>query len=287
MNKKVKILISILTFLIVIVTILIMFGKNDSNNQKSDIKNDKKETKKDIKQEEKEQDKNNETETKTEEKEKEKNITYKNNIKTEVIKYKTIKNNDPTLENNREVVDINGSNGERTTISLEKYEDNKLIETSVITTYKSKEVTNKIVRVGTKTGPLKTKKTEKKQEEIDFKTKVEYDASLPKGEEKIKQQGKKGLKEITEEITFEDSKEVSRKTISEKVIRKPIDKIIVKGTKSANKKTKTFNTASEARTWAESEIDKPSSPFYKGSFTITEFKDADNNLKYSAELRSK
>ena len=78
-------------------------------------------------------------------------------------------------------------------------------------------------------------KTEKKtmtvKEAIKYTTKEEKDPTLKQGERKIKQQGTDGEKEIIYEETYKDSVFVSKKKISENIIKKPIDEIILVGTK--------------------------------------------------------
>ena len=52
---------------------------------------------------------------------------------------------------------------------------------------------------------------------------------LPKGEEKVVQEGVDGYTEVTYEVTYEDGEEVDREEIDRKVIA-PIDEIINVGT---------------------------------------------------------
>lgn len=76
-------------------------------------------------------------------------------------------------------------------------------------------------------------------EEIPFETKEEDDPSLEKGKTTIKQEGKVGSKEVTYKITYQDEQEVSRKEVSEKTVTKPIDKIVLIGTKGKEAETTT------------------------------------------------
>ncbi|WP_193708339.1 C40 family peptidase [Alkalibaculum sporogenes] len=70
------------------------------------------------------------------------------------------------------------------------------------------------------------------QEAIAFETENENSSSLYTGETKVKQEGKKGEKEITKEITYLNGAIDSQKVIDEKVITKPTKKIVLVGTKS-------------------------------------------------------
>lgn len=75
------------------------------------------------------------------------------------------------------------------------------------------------------------KKVETRDEEIAFSTTEKEDNTLIIGVEQIAQEGKNGKKQIVTEVTLENGIEVSRKTVSDRVIEEPVDKIIAKGTK--------------------------------------------------------
>ncbi len=68
-------------------------------------------------------------------------------------------------------------------------------------------------------------------EEIDFETVEKEDDDLDWKKKKVKQEGEKGEKEIIYEITYTNGKETNRKKISSKVVKKPVDEIVVVGTK--------------------------------------------------------
>ncbi len=75
------------------------------------------------------------------------------------------------------------------------------------------------------------KKTETKEKEISFKEVVKKDPELDYGRERIVQEGKNGLKEEEYQIIYENGKEVKRILLSERVIKEPVNKIIIRGTK--------------------------------------------------------
>lgn len=74
-------------------------------------------------------------------------------------------------------------------------------------------------------------KTETYTEEITYKTEQRHDASLDKGQTRIKQVGKNGQREVLIEVSYTNNKETSRKIISTTVIEEPINEIILVGTK--------------------------------------------------------
>ncbi len=69
------------------------------------------------------------------------------------------------------------------------------------------------------------------REEIDFEVIEKKDKKLSWRKKKIKQEGKKGLREVRYLVIYKNGKEVERKKISTEIIRKPQDEIIVMGTK--------------------------------------------------------
>ncbi|QWC24779.1 DUF348 domain-containing protein [Bacillus haikouensis] len=75
------------------------------------------------------------------------------------------------------------------------------------------------------------KVTDVVEEPTDFTVVSRKDSALSKGKEKIVQEGKKGLVEKKYEIVKENGKEVSRKLVSENVVKESQDKIVNVGTK--------------------------------------------------------
>ena len=75
-------------------------------------------------------------------------------------------------------------------------------------------------------------KEETKTEEVDFKTEEQYSDSMASGESKVTQEGVKGEKEVTYKVKYVDGKEDSRESISEKVTKEPVNKIVTYGSAS-------------------------------------------------------
>ena len=74
-------------------------------------------------------------------------------------------------------------------------------------------------------------KTVKEREPIAFETKTEYSSELYRGESKEKVAGVDGEKEITYEVVYVNGKQEKKTAVSEKVIKEPVDQVIVEGTK--------------------------------------------------------
>lgn len=73
-------------------------------------------------------------------------------------------------------------------------------------------------------------KNKKVKETIDFSTEEQQSSSLNLGETQVTQEGVNGEKEITYKVKYVDGKETSKKKISEKVTKEPVNKIVTVGT---------------------------------------------------------
>ncbi|MGM0754505.1 MAG: ubiquitin-like domain-containing protein [Bacillota bacterium] len=100
--------------------------------------------------------------------------------------------------------------------------DSDRVEPSLDKVVKANDVVN-VVRV--------EKVTDVVEETKDFTVISKKDSDLSKGKEKVVQEGKNGLIEKKFEVVKENGKEVSRKLVSEKVVKESQDKIINVGTK--------------------------------------------------------
>ncbi|SEQ06346.1 peptidoglycan DD-metalloendopeptidase family protein [Piscibacillus halophilus] len=78
---------------------------------------------------------------------------------------------------------------------------------------------------------------EKSEEEsINYKTVTKNTKTLDKGESKVDQEGKKGVKEITYRVTTKNNEVIKKEKIDEEVIKEPQDEIILKGTREVPSK---------------------------------------------------
>lgn len=92
---------------------------------------------------------------------------------------------------------------------------------------------------------------------IDFKTVIKKDNDTLKSQSKVSQNGVKGEKNISINVTYENGKEVTRKVIKETLVKKPQNKIIVQGTlatitfsrgDSSQSSKKVLNVSSNSKT---------------------------------------
>lgn len=77
------------------------------------------------------------------------------------------------------------------------------------------------------------------KEKVDYDTKIEYDKNMYKTEKRVKVKGSKGESEILAKITKHNGIVVEKEILEEKIIEKPVDELIVKGTKEVPKTTAT------------------------------------------------
>ena len=73
-------------------------------------------------------------------------------------------------------------------------------------------------------------KIEKKVEPIEFATEIKKDSSLKEGHRKVVQEGTAGEKEINIKVVYKNGKEVLREVVEEKVVKKPVTRVIALGT---------------------------------------------------------
>lgn len=69
------------------------------------------------------------------------------------------------------------------------------------------------------------------KETIAYKTETKEDASMPKGEEKVSQEGVNGERLVHYIITKQNGSETAKEVLIEKIIKEPVNEIIIKGTK--------------------------------------------------------
>lgn len=80
-----------------------------------------------------------------------------------------------------------------------------------------------------------TYKTETRTESIPYSTTTRKDSSMKKGQTKVVRSGVNGQKKVTYKVTYVDGKEESRKVISSKTVKSPVNKIVKAGTKAGKR----------------------------------------------------
>ena len=135
---------------------------------------------------------------------------------------------DDTLAEGEQVVDQQGELGNEVSTSTQKLVDGKPSGDPTVTTERTKEPTEQIIRVGTKTAGQTVNSVEA---EIPFPTRIVYDPTLAPGEQKVTQEGKPGTKKVTVTQPVENSQPNSEATSTEEILEEPTEQIIAVGTK--------------------------------------------------------
>ena len=154
---------------------------------------------------------------------------------TQPIPFKTVKQDDATLDKGVEKEKTAGVEGVKTITYKAKFKENK--EVANTRTKVKEEVTkqpvNKVVLVGTKPVVTEVEKEFTETQPIPFETTKEDDATLDKGVEKEKTAGVEGVKIITYKAKFKENKEVAntRTKVKEEVTKQPVNKVVLVGTK--------------------------------------------------------
>ena len=170
---------------------------------------------------------------------------------TEVVPFETIEQPDATLPKGQTKVVQEGVNGEQIVFSevatIDGKETSKVIKTSI-----TKQPVNRVIAVGTKEEvaptPVVTPTTQITPTEgekapsvvkpevtvttevVPFGTTEQLDATLPKGQTKVVQEGANGERTILTEVTTVDGKQTS-KVLENTITKQPVNKVIAIGTK--------------------------------------------------------
>ena len=154
---------------------------------------------------------------------------------TEAVPFKTVKEEDATLDKGVEKEKTAGVEGVKTITYKAKFKDGKEVENTrtKVKEEVTKQPVNKVVLVGTKPVVTEVEKEFTETEAVPFETVKEEDATLDKGVEKEKTAGEAGEKTITYKAKFKDGKEVenTRTKVKEEVTKQPVNKVVLVGTK--------------------------------------------------------
>ena len=173
---------------------------------------------------------------------------------TEAVPFKTIEQPDATLPKGQTKVVQEGINGEQIVFSevttVDGKSTSKVIKSSI-----TKQPVDKVIAVGTreevaptpvvtpttpttKVTPSEGEKTPSvvkpevvtSTEVVPFKTITQNDATLPKGQTKVVQEGANGERTTLTEVTTVDGKQTSR-ILENTITKQPVNKVIAVGTK--------------------------------------------------------
>ena len=161
-------------------------------------------------------------------------ITTQTERRTAVINFKTIEENDSTLDAGKTSIKQTGVNGQQTITYTVTYTDGRETSRVEVSRTTTRQPVDQIVLIGTKKvdgKPVITTKTETKTETIAFKTIHENDNTLEVGKTAVKQEGQNGVLTITYTVTLTDGVETSRVERSRTRTTEPVNRIVLVGTK--------------------------------------------------------
>ena len=163
-------------------------------------------------------------------------ITTKTEKRTAVINFKTIEENDSTLDAGKTSIKQTGVNGQQTITYTVTYTDGRETSRVEVSRTTTRQPVDQIVLIGTKKvdgKPVITTKTETKTETIAFTTIHENDNTLEVGKTAVKQEGQNGVLTITYTVTLTDGVVTNRVETSRTTTRQPVNRIVLVGTKES------------------------------------------------------
>ncbi|MGQ7363257.1 G5 domain-containing protein, partial [Streptococcus suis] len=160
-------------------------------------------------------------------------ITTEEVTETEAIPYETIRENDPTLEEGKEVVSVAGKAGVRTIVytvtKTDGVETSRVVKSDSVTT----PAVNEVIKVGTKKAPVITTEEVTETEAVAYEIVREDDPTLEEGKEVVSVAGKAGVRTIVYTVTKTDGVETGREVKSDVVTTPAVNEVIKVGTKKA------------------------------------------------------
>ncbi|MFH6622620.1 G5 domain-containing protein [Streptococcus suis] len=184
-------------------------------------------------------------------------ITTEEVTETEAIPYETVRENDPTLEEGKEVVSVAGKAGVRTIVytvtKTDGVETGREVKSDVVTT----PAVNEVIKVGTKKVPVITTEEVTETEAVPYETVREDDPTLEEGKEVVSVAGKAGVRTIVYTVTKTDGVETGREVKSDVVTTPAVNEVIKVGTKKAPVITTEEVTETEAVAYETVREDDP------------------------------
>ncbi|HEM4665293.1 TPA: G5 domain-containing protein [Streptococcus suis] len=160
-------------------------------------------------------------------------ITLEEETETKAVPYETVRENDPTLEEGKEVVSVAGKAGVRTIVytvtKTDGVETSRVVKSDSITT----PAVNEVIKVGTKKAPVITTEEVTETKAVPYETVRENDPTLEEGKEVVSVAGKAGVRTIVYTVTKTDGVETSRVVKSDSITTPAVNEVIKVGTKKA------------------------------------------------------
>ncbi|MBL6440036.1 G5 domain-containing protein [Streptococcus suis] len=184
-------------------------------------------------------------------------ITTEEVTETKAVPYETVRENDPTLEEGKEVVSVAGKAGVRTIVytvtKTDGVETSRVVKSDSVTT----PAVNEVIKVGTKKAPVITTEEVTETEAVPYETVREADPTLEEGKEVVSVAGKAGVRTIVYTVTKTDGVETGREVKSDTITTPAVNEVIKVGTKKAPVITTEEVTETEAVAYETVREDDP------------------------------
>ncbi|MBM7138509.1 G5 domain-containing protein, partial [Streptococcus suis] len=169
----------------------------------------------------------------------------------------TVREDDPTLEEGKEVVSVAGKAGVRTIVytvtKTDGVETSREVKSDSVTT----PAVNEVIKVGTKKAPVITTEEVTETEAVAYETVREDDPTLEEGKEAVVTPGQAGVRTIVYTVTKTDGVETGREVKSDTITTPAVNEVIKVGTKKAPVITTEEVTETEAVAYETVREDDP------------------------------
>ena len=177
-----------------------------------------------------------------------KQTTKRVNVRTEIIKFKTVTRYNNQLAKGTRNVLTAGKNGSYKVVRDDIYEGNKLVKQGTEQNIDRIEAVNEVVEIGTKVKQT-TKRVNVRTEIIKFKTVTRYNNQLAKGTRNVLTAGKNGSYKVVRDDIYEGNKLVKQGTEQNIDRIGVVNEVVEIGTKVPQATTDTYFVLDTENNW--------------------------------------
>ena len=174
--------------------------------------------------------------------------TKRVNVRTEIIKFKTVTRYNNQLAKGTRNVLTAGKNGSYKVVRDDIYEGNKLVKQGTEQNIDRIEAVNEVVEIGTKVKQT-IKRVNVRTETIKFKTVTRYNNQLAKGTRNVLTAGKNGSYKVVRDDIYEGNKLVKQGTEQNIDRIEAVNEVVEIGTKVPQATTDTYFVLDTENNW--------------------------------------
>ena len=174
--------------------------------------------------------------------------TKRVNVRTEIIKFKTVTRYNNQLAKGTRNVLTAGKNGSYKVVRDDIYEGNKLVKQGTEQNIDRIEAVNEVVEIGTKVKQT-IKRVNVRTETIKFKTVTRYNNQLAKGTRNVLTAGKNGSYKVVRDDIYEGDKLVKQGTEQNVERIEAVNEVVEIGTKVPQATTDTYFVLDTENNW--------------------------------------